>query len=293
MNDKSQPGSADGPYLYGDKRTPEIVLDAVIALGKPVSVAEVKDYLAKTLPHFNLSNVSPDLCSLTVNCNSRGHFKENREPRRTDTGNPFDRLIRTGDGRETRFSLYDPGIHGVWELVDVGDKALRPRFVCTSEQAAVALARTAAEANPAFEPDEDLRKWITASIVQREGQPAFRRSLLKAYAGRCAISGCAVEDVLEAAHIAPYRGVPTNVVGNGLLLRADLHKLFDLCLIAIDADTRTVRLHDALRQSEYAVFEGVRLRDAVEPGLAPYADALKRHWERCVWVSVRGDDVAE
>ena len=76
-------------------------------------------------------------------------------------------------------------------------------------------------------------------------------------------------------------------------MRADLHKLFDLCLIAIDAETRTVRLHDALRQSEYAVFEGVRLRDAVEPGLAPLAEALMRHWERCVWVSARGDGVVE
>lgn len=70
----------------------------------------------------------------------------------------------------------------------------------------------AVEANPTFVSDEDLREWTTASIVLREGQAAFRRALLKAYADRCAISCCPVEDVLEAAHIAPYRGVPTGSV---------------------------------------------------------------------------------
>lgn len=65
-------------------------------------------------------------------------------------------------------------------------------------------------------------------MVLREGQPAFRGALILAYAGECAITGCAVTDLLDAAHIARYSGPKSNVTANGLLLRTDIHKLFDL-----------------------------------------------------------------
>src|SRR5262245_9271658 len=70
----------------------------------------------------------------------------------------------------------------------------------------------------------------------------------------CAITGCSVRDVLEAAHIHPYRGRERNKVANGLLLRADLHTLFDCGLIAIDAATMTVIVTPSLQNSEYAAF---------------------------------------
>ncbi|EJT85993.1 putative restriction endonuclease [Pseudomonas putida S11] len=76
-----------------------------------------------------------------------------------------------------------------------------------------------------FNPDDlsDARTRTLASIVRRRGQPQFRKQLLKAYQGRCAITACSLQQVLEAAHIHPYLGDATNVVSNGLLLRADVH----------------------------------------------------------------------
>jgi predicted restriction endonuclease len=68
-------------------------------------------------------------------------------------------------------------------------------------------------------------------IVECQGQPAFWDALLQAYERQCAITGCTVLQILEAAHIMPYMGKPTNRVDNGLLLRSDLHTLFDLGLI--------------------------------------------------------------
>ena len=47
------------------------------------------------------------------------------------------------------------------------------------------------------------------------------------------MSGCREEEVLQAAHILPYTDAETNKIDNGLLLRADLHNLFDLYLISI------------------------------------------------------------
>ena len=50
---------------------------------------------------------------------------------------------------------------------------------------------------------------------------------MDAYGGRCAITGYDVEEALQAAHIVPYLGPQSNTVNNGLLLRADVHNLFD------------------------------------------------------------------
>jgi len=50
------------------------------------------------------------------------------------------------------------------------------------------------------------------------------------------ISGCNVQEALEAAHIRPYSECGTNKIANGLLLRADLHTLFDLHLMSLDAN---------------------------------------------------------
>jgi HNH endonuclease len=61
----------------------------------------------------------------------------------------------------------------------------------------------------------------------RLGQGGFRILVTEAYSRRCAISGERTLPVLEAAHIMPYSKSGPHRVENGLLLRSDLHKLFD------------------------------------------------------------------
>lgn len=283
------PGRRD--YRYGKKPTWEIVLEAVREFGRPVSSAEVGDLIASRIPDFVKTNLGPDLSVLSVNCNSRGNHSVNRRPRRTDTGHTHDRLIRKGSGRGVLFDTYQPEIDGIWELVDVGDKVLRPRFVGNADMAELDDARDTASTAGMFDPSEDARRRIMAAIVQREGQPEFRKALLIAYDGACAISGCKVEALLEAAHIIPYKGTHTNLVGNGLLLRADLHKLFDLHLLCIDSKTRKIRLSEALANSEYARFDGVPLREPVDAGKAALPEALRHHEDRCGWLHIdRHDD---
>jgi predicted restriction endonuclease len=130
-----------------------------------------------------------------------------------------------------------------------------------SERGLEALAveqEQAALATGAFEPQSlaDARERVTASIVRRRGQPEFRRALLQAYGRRCAITGCDAEQALEAAHIIPYRGRETNHLSNGLLLRADLHTLFDLGLVAIDTATMTVVVAPSLNDTTYHYLDG-------------------------------------
>jgi len=88
----------------------------------------------------------------------------------------------------------------------------------------------------------DQRERRMAEVVQRRGQGAFRAKLMEAYEGRCAITGCDAREALEAAHIARYSGAASNDPRNGLLLRADLHNLFDLGLIAVDPGSLVVML---------------------------------------------------
>lgn len=273
-------------YRYGDKATWDMVGDAVVAMGRPVSTAEVRDYLVARVPDFRTNNLGPDLSVLSVNCYSRANHAVNTKPRRTDTGNKYDRLVRIGEGRGVKFAEYSPTVHGVWELADVGDAKLRPRQISTPQAIELEEARISAMTDGEFDPTEDARRRIMRTLVQREGQPQFRRALIDEYAGACAISGCTVEALLEAAHIIPYLGPHTNDVSNGLLLRADLHKLFDLHMFRIDPESRTVYLCDELKASEYACMEGRRLRPTKSPDKAPAPASLRHHEERCTWTLV-------
>lgn len=125
-------------------------------------------------------------------------------------------------------------------------------------------------------PDE--RERAIRAIRVRRGQPAFRSALMDAYGRRCAITGCAVEDVLEAAHIAPYLGGLTNHVSNGLLLRTDLHTLFDCGLLAIEPRTRTIVIASALRESSYRKFDGRAIRPPNDPASGPSKRNLEKRY---------------
>ncbi|MDP3896767.1 MAG: HNH endonuclease [Mesorhizobium sp.] len=134
--------------------------------------------------------------------------------------------------------------------------------------------------DPSFDPDsvEDERERAIRAIRVRRGQPAFRAALLEAYGRRCAITGCAVADVLEAAHITPYLGRLTHHVSNGLLLRTDLHTLFDCGLLAIEPVTRTVVIAEALKISSYSKLAGTRLRQPEEAARAPSKRNLEKRY---------------
>src|SRR2546423_8224434 len=123
----------------------------------------------------------------------------------------------------------------------------------------------------------DGRKRVISTIVQRQGQPEFRRELLEAYNGQCAISGYNVVEALEAAHILPYGGPQTNHLSNGLLLRADLHTLFDLGLIAIDTRSMAVIISPRLIGTAYEEFAGKKLNIPQNKSMQPNRVALDDH----------------
>lgn len=136
-----------------------------------------------------------------------------------------------------------------------------------------------ASAGQVFEPANtiDARERVLAQIVRRRGQREFREKLLEAYGGRCAITGCDLIEVLEAAHIVPYKGPDTNKTQNGLLLRADVHTLFDLGLIAVEPETFRVLLAPGIGCMNYQEIAGVPVRLPADSFQWPSREALALH----------------
>lgn len=137
----------------------------------------------------------------------------------------------------------------------------------------------AAVSTGAFDPTTvvDSREKVLAAITRRRGQPGFRKMMLSAYEGRCAVTGCDAPAALEAAHVTPYRGPETNHPLNGLLLRSDIHTLFDLGLLAVDADSMTILVAPELSQTEYGQLAGKALSTPKDSLLHPLPDCLKQH----------------
>ncbi|WP_312210323.1 HNH endonuclease signature motif containing protein [Pseudescherichia sp.] len=106
--------------------------------------------------------------------------------------------------------------------------------------------------------NEDQRNVVERQIKQRRGQKTFRDKLLKSNP-ICAVTGCKLVDILEAAHIDAYRNDSHNHISNGLLLRSDIHTLYDLNLCAIDPTTKTIHFSADALENGYSKFEGLKI----------------------------------
>jgi len=84
------------------------------------------------------------------------------------------------------------------------------------------------------EPDERATQRAVVSRIRRE-QQKFKTELLKRGA-RCAITGETLIDALEAAHIHDVGAGGLDTVENGIILRSDLHKLYDAGYFDIAVD---------------------------------------------------------
>ncbi|MFN5854848.1 MAG: HNH endonuclease [Pseudanabaenaceae cyanobacterium] len=132
-------------------------------------------------------------------------------------------------------------------------------------------------ASEVFFDDDDRDRIINRYNAWRHGQTEFKKDLLEAYGKCCAVTGCSSEEALEAAHIEPYSKTKNNDPTNGLLLRADIHTLFDRHLIGIDPDTMTVYVAPSLLK-DYGQFDGKRLQ-LENKKLSPNKDALRTEYQ--------------
>jgi hypothetical protein len=105
-----------------------------------------------------------------------------------------------------------------------------------------------------------LDAWVNEAAMAERAvrlkQAAFRKLLLAAYGGKCALTECDADAALEAAHLRPWQ--VANKAADGILLRRDIHALLDKGLMTIGRDFRVRFLPKAL--GHYGMFEGKMLR---------------------------------
>ena len=120
-------------------------------------------------------------------------------------------------------------------------------------------------------------------VRPRLGQSSFRVLVTDAYQRRCAITGESTLMALEAAHITPYSGEGGHDVRNGLLLRADFHRLFDAGLVSVTPDLR-VRVSQRIKEEWFNGKVYYRLDNEplsvvpIHPSMRPDPDRLDWHY---------------
>jgi putative restriction endonuclease len=123
-------------------------------------------------------------------------------------------------------------------------------------------------------------------IFPRLGQGLFRILVTDFYDRRCAITGERTLPVLDAAHIMPFALVQRHEVPNGLLLRSDLHRLFDGGYLTVDPKDRKVVVSKRIKEEfdngrEYYKLEGLVLQEPSTPWARPSAENLEYHAYNC------------
>ena len=122
-------------------------------------------------------------------------------------------------------------------------------------------------------------------ILPRRGQGEFRLLVTDIYRRRCAVTQERTLPALEAAHIRPYSDGGEHKPQNGLLLRRDIHRLFDTGYVTITPDLDfevSPRIRDEFENGrDYYSLHGTRIATPRRPDLRPDPTALSWHNEHC------------
>lgn len=116
------------------------------------------------------------------------------------------------------------------------------------------------------------------TVRVRVGQAAFRDRLLREFGPVCAITGSAPAEALEGAHLYSYAKTGVHHEDGGLLLRRDIHRLFDEGLICVDPETLMIDIHpDLVHHQQYADLKGRPLSVKLNGGHIRW---LSAHWAK-------------
>lgn len=157
------------------------------------------------------------------------------------------------------YTTDDPDGLSLWEAVS--ERLLQPTFSGMAEPA--------------------LRYGEPQLIRPRLGQGAFRVLVTDTYSRRCAITQERTLPALEAAHIRPYSEGGEHTASNGLLLRRDIHSLFDAGYVTVTPDLRfevSRRIKEEFDNGRhYYALHGQPITTPTDPQYRPDAEALRWH----------------
>lgn len=158
------------------------------------------------------------------------------------------------------------------------------RRYATTEAEGLALWEAAAERIAAASPDPAeaaIRYGAPRLVHPRLGQGAFRTLVTSLYDRRCAVTGERTLPALDAAHIRPYGAGGAHEASNGLLLRRDVHSLFDAGYVTVTPQGRfevSGRIREEFSNGrQYYALHGQELRPPSSAAALPDAAALRWH----------------
>ncbi len=113
----------------------------------------------------------------------------------------------------------------------------------------------------------------------RPDQQSFSNTIRRNYQSKCAVTGCVTAAALEAAHIRTQKAKDDNNAANGILLRSDIHALFDRFLITLTPDGMRMEVSPELTDPSYA---SLRTAMVARPqgGPPPSAESIREHRNR-------------
>ncbi len=168
----------------------------------------------------------------------------------------------------TSISTYPDKIFtGGTQFNDWGDSPLKKQATLNATNTSTETHRTYNEP-----PEHTERRARLAKVWSRPNQKNFSNMIRAEYKGTCIITGCTTQTALEAAHIKPVRHKGGDTLENGLLLRADLHLLFDAYLMAIDPATGEVHFKET--DKNYDKYTHAKIPDNDK-----LRENLTAHWE--------------
>ena len=185
----------------------------------------------------------------------------------TVTGKTYDTTV--GEGRRVWQACLERAAT-LGEALDLGDPVGHPTGISGDEGAQRTL----------FNIDQGERYGTPQTVRPRLGQGTFRYALEQAY-GRCAVTGEHSLPALDAAHIVPYGDGGDHALENGLLLRADVHRLFDRGYVTVTPDYE-FRVSRRLREDYdngkvYYQHDGQTIWTPGAPYPKPDPERLERH----------------
>jgi putative restriction endonuclease len=139
---------------------------------------------------------------------------------------------------------------------------------------------------PGFGDLEQQARYGDPVLVRpRLGQGAFRILVTDNYQRRCAVSGERTLPALDAAHIRPFSAGGPHEASNGILMRRDIHSLFDLGYVTITPDRKfevSRRIKEEYENGRhYYALHGSSIAVPVSAELRPDPSALSWHNEHC------------
>jgi hypothetical protein len=130
--------------------------------------------------------------------------------------------------------------------------------------------------------DVARQKKMVEQAVRPEQQD-FSRRIREIYRDKCAVTGCVTPAALEAAHIRTQKGLDNNSPANGMLLRSDIHALFDRLLVTLSEDGARLEVSPELTDTGYNFLKTAlvtRPSEGSKPSMENIQDHRDRFFER-------------